>query len=206
MVSPEKALPGRNQPVDVPLRHRVLQTPLVAPFPPGAEHLALGMGCFWGTEKVFWNLPGVYTTAAGYCGGFTPNPNYDEILSGMTGHAEVALVVFNSMEIGVEAILTHFFEGHDPTQNMRQGRDVGTQYRSCMFYTSDVQRKVAEEMRSNYQRALLTSGFGPIRTSIEELSSFYYAEDFHQQFLSRHPERSGGQAPTGVRYSGYLAC
>src|SRR2546430_83198 len=182
-VTAEDALPGRETPIQAPGRHDVLGTPLQPPFPQGMEDLVVGMGCFWGAERVFWQADGVYTTAVGYAGGYTPNATYEEVCSGRTGHAEVVLVVFDPAKTSYEEMLRLFWENHDPTQGMRQGNDVGTQYRSAILYASDAQREAAERSRAMYEERLRASGYGPITTEIAPLGDFYYAEDYHQQYL-----------------------
>ena len=198
MVVPDKALPGRSEAMPVPARHEVLGTPLVPPFPEGFEHAIVGMGCFWGAERVFWEAPGVYTTAVGYAGGFTPNPTYEEVCSGRTGHAEVVLVVFDPAKTSYEEILRLFWENHDPTQGMRQGNDVGTQYRSAIFYADDAQRAAAEASRDRYQAALRDAGHGEITTEITPAGEFFYAEEYHQQYLAKNPAGYCGLGGTGV--------
>jgi peptide-methionine (S)-S-oxide reductase len=198
MPAPEEALPGRSQPIPAPAHHLVNDTPLQPPFPAGLETAIFGMGCFWGAERKFWQTEGVYTTAVGYAGGFTPNPTYEEVCSGRTGHAEVVLVVFDPTKVGYEDLLRVFWEGHDPTQGMRQGNDVGTQYRSAIYVTSDVQRKAAETSRDAYQERLTEAGHGEITTEIAEAPTFYYAEDYHQQYLARNPYGYCGLGGTGV--------
>src|SRR5919204_3227725 len=181
MPSAAEALPGRDEPMRVPVRHTVLGTPLTPPFPEGYERALFAMGCFWGAERKFWELDGVYTTAVGYAGGFTKNPTYREVCSGRTGHAEVVLVVFDPKRISYADLLRTFWENHDPTQGMRQGNDVGTQYRSAIYTTSDAQREAAESSRRVFQRELGGAGYGDITTEIEPLGEFFYAEDYHQQ-------------------------
>jgi peptide-methionine (S)-S-oxide reductase len=198
MIDPERALPGRDEEMPVPARHEVLGTPLRPPFSEGLEQLVVGMGCFWGAERVFWTLDGVYTTAVGYAGGYTPNPTYEEVCSGSTGHAEVVLVVFDPARIGRDEILRAFWEGHDPTQGMRQGNDVGTQYRSAVYFADDVQRTAAEASRDAYQAALSAAGKGEITTEIRAAGPFYYAEDYHQQYLAKNPNGYCGIGGTGV--------
>jgi peptide-methionine (S)-S-oxide reductase len=198
MVDREQALPGRDQPLPVPDRHAVLGNPLEPPFPEGTEQLVVAMGCFWGAERAFWTLPGVYTTAVGYAGGFTPNPTYEEVCSGKTGHTESVLVVFDPKQISREEILRTFWEGHDPTQGMRQGNDAGTQYRSAILYGDEDQRQAAETSRSAYAEQLKRSGYGEITTEIAPLDHFYYAEDYHQQYLHKNPGGYCGLGGTGV--------
>ena len=196
--TPETALPGRETPLAVPERHLVLGTPLTPPFPEGFESLVVGMGCFWGAERIFWQAPGVYTTAVGYAGGLTPNPTYEEVCSGRTGHAEVVLAVFDPEGTSDEELLRLFWEGHDPTQGMRQGNDTGTQYRSALYWQTDAQRAVAEATRDRFQRALHSAGLGTITTEIAEAGPFYYAEGYHQQYLASHPNGYCGLGGTGV--------
>jgi peptide-methionine (S)-S-oxide reductase len=184
MPTQTEALPGRQEPMPVPERHAVLGTPLQPPFPDGLEQALFAMGCFWGEEKTFWQTPGVYTTAVGYAGGYTPNPTYEEVCSGQTGHAEVVLVVFDPTKTSYEQLLRIFWENHDPTQGMRQGNDMGTQYRSAIYTFSEAQQKQAEASRDAYQHELDAAGYGPITTEIREAPPFYYAEDYHQQYLS----------------------
>jgi peptide-methionine (S)-S-oxide reductase len=191
-------LPGRDQPLPVPSRHEVLGTPLQPPFPEGVERAVFGMGCFWGAERVFWTAPGVYTTAVGYAGGQTPNPTYEEVCSTQTNHAEVVLVVFDPGETAYEAMLKLFWENHDPTQGMRQGNDVGTQYRSAIYWTSDAQRDAALASREAFQANLAKAGYGEITTEIAEAGRFYYAEDYHQQYLDKVPNGYCGLGGTGV--------
>jgi peptide-methionine (S)-S-oxide reductase len=196
--SADEALPGRDEPMPVPPRHLVLGTPLVPPWPPGCEETIVGMGCFWGAERRFWQVPGVVTTAVGYAGGFTPNPTYEEVCTGLTGHAEVVRVVFDPKRVSFEALLRVFFEGHDPTQGMRQGADVGTQYRSVVFATSRAQLVTALALRDAYARALEEAGYGPVTTEIREAPPFYYAEAYHQQYLAANPAGYCGLGGTGV--------
>jgi peptide-methionine (S)-S-oxide reductase len=199
MPSPDRVLPGRDAPMRVPERHEVLGTPLTPPFPEGTEQAVLGLGCFWGAERIFWQLPGVYTTAVGYAGGGTPNPTYEETCSGLTGHTEAVLVVFRPDEISYEDILKAFWEGHDPTQGMRQGNDIGTQYRSAIYTTTEEQARVAAASRDRYQQALRAAGRGgEITTEIAPAGPFYYAEDYHQQYLSKNPNGYCGLGGTGV--------
>jgi peptide-methionine (S)-S-oxide reductase len=191
-------LPGRDQPLSVPSRHEVLGTPLQPPFPDGFERAVFGMGCFWGAERVFWQAPGVYTTAVGYAGGQTPNPTYEEVCSTQTNHAEVVQVVFDPSETSYETMLKLFWENHDPTQGMRQGNDVGTQYRSAIYWTSEAQRDAALASREAFQANLSKAGFGEISTEIAEAGPFYYAEDYHQQYLDKVPNGYCGLGGTGV--------
>jgi peptide-methionine (S)-S-oxide reductase len=196
--TPDRALPGRDQTMPVPARHDVLGTPLEPPFPDGLEQAVFGLGCFWGAERKFWQLDGVYTTAAGYAGGFTPNPTYEEVCSGLTGHTEVVLVVFDPAKVTYADLLRTFWEAHDPTQGMRQGNDVGTQYRSAIYTYSDEQQKLAEESLAMYQDELEKAGFDAITTEVREAPAFYYAEDYHQQYLSKNPMGYCGIGGTGV--------
>ena len=194
-----EALPGRAERMPVPSRHFVLGTPLEPPFPEGLERAVFGMGCFWGAEKVFWQeADGVYTTAVGYGAGHTPNPTYEEVCSGLTGHAEVVLVVFDPKRTSYPDMLRLFWEHHDPTQGMRQGNDVGTQYRSGIYWHSEAQRAAAESSRAAYQHALSASRFGTITTEILPASEFYYAEGYHQQYLAKNPAGYCGLGGTGV--------
>jgi peptide-methionine (S)-S-oxide reductase len=198
MIDAAAALPGRELELSVPARHAVLGTPLKPPFPNGLEQLVVGMGCFWGAERIFWQTPGVYTTAVGYAGGFTPNPTYEEVCSGRTGHAEVVLVVFDPAKVSSEEILRVFWENHDPTQGMRQGNDVGTQYRSAIYFSDDEQRTLAEASRDAYAEKLRASGYGEVTTEIAPAGPFYYAEDYHQQYLHKNPWGYCGIGGTGV--------
>ncbi|MGH2819839.1 MAG: peptide-methionine (S)-S-oxide reductase MsrA [Actinomycetota bacterium] len=199
MPDPAEALPGRSAPAfDIPTTHAVLGTPLEPPFPEGMEATVFGLGCFWGAERLFWELDGVYTTAVGYSGGPTPNPTYEEVCSGRTGHAEVVLVVFDPQRLSYGALLKTFYEAHDPTQGMRQGNDVGTQYRSVVLYMDERQRQAAERGRADYEEALQREGFGPVTTEIAEAGPFYYAEAYHQQYLHKVPNGYCGLAGTGV--------
>jgi peptide-methionine (S)-S-oxide reductase len=198
MIESEAALPGREQEMPVPDRHAVLGTPLRGPFPEGSEQAIVAMGCFWGAERVFWQAPGVYTTAVGYSGGFTPNPSYEEVCSGRTGHAEAVLVVFDPSKTSYEEILRLFWENHDPTQGMRQGNDVGTQYRSAIYWTTEAQRAIAERSRDAYAERLRAAGYPEVTTEIAEAGPFYYAEDYHQQYLHKVPNGYCGLGGTGV--------
>src|SRR5437763_5409021 len=197
-VSPGDALPGRDRPMPVPERHEVLGTPIAPPFPEGLEQAVVGMGCFWGAERVFWRAPGVYTTAVGYAGGYTPNPTYEEVCSGRTGHTEAVLVVFDPAQTSYEEILRLFWEGHDPTQGMRQGNDVGTQYRSAVYWTTEAQRDAALASRDMYAGELGRAGYGEIATELAEAGPFYYAEPYHQQYLAKNPNGYCGLGGTGV--------
>jgi peptide-methionine (S)-S-oxide reductase len=198
MVEPEDALPGRDETMPLPAAHDVLGTPLAPPFPDGLEQAVVAMGCFWGAERVFWQAPGVYTTAVGYAGGYTPNPTYEEVCSGRTGHAEAVLVVFDPRQTSYEQLLRLFWESHDPTQGMRQGNDVGTQYRSALYWTSDAQREAAEASRAAFQAELSRAGYGEITTELAAAGPFYYAEPYHQQYLSKNPNGYCGLGGTGV--------
>jgi peptide-methionine (S)-S-oxide reductase len=198
MPTPDQALPGRDTPIVTPGEHTVLGTQIGPPFPDDTERAIFGMGCFWGAERLFWKLPGVYTTAVGYSGGMTPNPTYEEVCSARTGHNEVVLVVFRPAEVSYEEILRTFWEGHDPTQGMRQGNDVGTQYRSGIYATSDAQLQAAQASKDNYEQALGSAGRGEITTEIVPAGDFYYAEDYHQQYLAKNPNGYCGLGGTGV--------
>jgi len=193
-----QALPGRETPMSVPTEHFVNGHPLTGPFPEGLEVAILGMGCFWGAERLLWQQPGVYTTAVGYAGGMTPNPTYEETCSGLTGHSEVVLVVFDPKETSYEALLKPFWESHNPTQGMRQGGDIGTQYRSVIFATTPEQLAKAEASKAAYQEELTKAGEGEITTEIAEAPAFYYAEAYHQQYLAKNPEGYCGLGGTGV--------
>jgi peptide-methionine (S)-S-oxide reductase len=198
LVTPEEALPGREDAMRVPERHEVLGTPLQPPFPEGMEQLVVGMGCFWGAERVFWRADGVYTTAVGYAGGYTPNPTYEEVCSGRTGHTEAVLVVFDPAVVTLDGVLRLFWEGHDPTQGLRQGNDVGTQYRSAVYWANDAQREAVEASRAMYQVELARAGYGEITTELAAAGPFYYAEDYHQQYLAKNPNGYCGLGGTGV--------
>jgi peptide-methionine (S)-S-oxide reductase len=198
LVRPERALPGRATAVAVPARHQVLGTLLTPPFPDGLEQAIFAMGCFWGAERKFWQLDGVYTTAVGYAGGYTPNPTYSEVCSGQTGHTESVLVVYDPKKVTYEQLLAVFFENHDPTQGMRQGNDRGTQYRSAIYTTTDAQLAAATAAVGPYQEALDASHYGPITTEIAPAGPFYYAEDYHQQYLEANPMGYCGLGGTGV--------
>ena len=216
MVDSDRALAGREQEIPTSTRHEVLGTPIKPPFPDGLETAVFGLGCFWGAERIFWQAPGVYTTAVGYAGGFTPNPTYEEVCSAQTGHTEAVLVVFDPARTSYDALLKLFWEGHDPTQGMRQGNDVGTQYRSAIYWTSEAQRDAALRSRETYQETLREAGYGEITTEIAELRAsggpppaatspppapldgFFYAEDYHQQYLEKNPGGYCGLGGTGV--------
>ena len=196
--APEQAIPGRDEPVVISGQHTVLGTSMKPPFPAGCKVLYLGMGCFWGAERKFWNLDGVYTTAVGYGGGYTRNPTYEEVCSGMTGHTELVLVVYDPEKISLATIMKTFWESHDPTQGMRQGNDVGTQYRSFVGYTEVNQLEMIEAAREAYQQSLKESGLGEITTEIVADPDFYYAEEYHQQYLDKNPNGYCGLGGTGV--------
>jgi peptide-methionine (S)-S-oxide reductase len=196
--TPEDALPGRADPMPVPDRHFVNGQPLLPPYPEGSDRAVFAMGCFWGAERVFWQADGVYVTAVGYTAGSTPNPTYHEVCSGRTGHTEAVLVVFDPATISYDELLRLFWEHHDPTQGMRQGNDVGTQYRSGIYWYSDAQRDAAETSRAAYQEKLAGAGFGPITTEILPAPEFYFAEDYHQQYLAKNPGGYCGLGGTGV--------
>ncbi|WP_045120833.1 peptide-methionine (S)-S-oxide reductase MsrA [Haliangium ochraceum] len=198
MPAPDEALPGRQTPMHITNQHFVHGTPLQPPFPDRLESAYFAMGCFWGAERYFWKIPGVYSTAVGYAAGYTPNPSYEEVCSGRTGHNEVVLVIFDPEIVSYERLLQAFWENHDPTQGMRQGNDVGTQYRSGIYTTSVAQKQAAEESRTAFQRALDQVGYGAITTEILEAPSFYYAEDYHQQYLAKNPNGYCGIGGTGV--------
>ncbi len=198
MIAPERALKGRDLPMPVADRHAVLGTSLKGPFPEGSEQIVVAMGCFWGAERVFWRAPGVYTTAVGYSGGYTPNPTYEEVCSGSTGHAEVVLVVFDPAKTSYDEMLRLFWENHDPTQGMRQGNDVGTQYRSAIYWDTDAHRRLAEASREMFSARLREQGYPEITTEIAEAGPFYYAEDYHQQYLDKNPMGYCGLGGTGV--------
>jgi len=194
----ESTLPGRAASVTVPDKHFINGHPLKAPFPAGLQQAVFGMGCFWGAERLFWKLPGVYSTAVGYAGGQTKNPSYEEVCSGFTNHAEVVLVVFDPAKIGYDELLKTFWEGHDPTQGMRQGNDAGTQYRSAIYTYGAEQMKAALASKEMFQKSLSKSGFGTISTEIREAPEFFYAEDYHQQYLGKNPNGYCGLGGTGV--------
>ena len=197
----DDAIPGREVPMAVPARHAVNGAPIAPPFPAGLEQAVFGLGCFWGAERKFWQTPGVYTTAVGYAGGHTRHPSYQEVCSGGTGHTEAVLVVFDPAKVTYEDLLRVFWENHDPTQGMRQGNDVGTQYRSAIYTTSDAQRRAAEASRDRYQADLVRHGFSPITTEIRDAPPFYYAEEYHQQYLHKNPGGYCGIGGTGVKCS-----
>lgn len=194
----EEALPGRAEPIPTSQTHAVLGTSLHPPFPTGMQQAIFGMGCFWGVERLFWKIPGVHTTAVGYCGGITPNPTYEEVCSGMTGHNEVVLVVFDPDKVSYEDLLRAFWENHDPTQGMRQGNDTGTQYRSGIYVTNPGQRAAAEVSKAVYADSLLQAGMEPVTTEVIPAPSFYYAEPYHQQYLHKNPGGYCNLAGTGI--------
>jgi peptide-methionine (S)-S-oxide reductase len=198
MPTPETALPGRDETMPVPAQHFVNGASLVPPFPEGTEAAVFGLGCFWGAERKFWEAEGVVTTAVGYAGGYTRNPSYEEVCSGRTGHAEVVLVVFDPARISYEELLRLFWESHDPTQGMRQGNDLGTQYRSAIYTTTDAQRAAAESSKEMYQAVLSSAGYGEITTEIAHAGAFYYGEPYHQQYLAKNPYGYCGIGGTGV--------
>ena len=199
MPRPDEALPGRAERMPVPARHFVNGSPLAPPYPAGLELALFGLGCFWGAERVFWQAPGVFTTAVGYAGGYTPNPSYREVCSGLTGHNEVVRVVFDPKITSYDALLRIFWESHDPTQGMRQGNDVGTQYRSGIYVYDAEQRRKAEASRDAYQAALAAAGHGRVTTEIVEAPEFYFAEDYHQQYLAKNPGGYCGLGGCGVK-------
>jgi peptide-methionine (S)-S-oxide reductase len=198
MPSRQEALPGRSQPARVPEWHAVNGRPLAPPYPGGMEIATFALGCFWGAERKFWTLPGVWTTAVGYAGGYTPNPTYEEVCSGRTGHAEAVLVVFDPKQVSYWQLLKVFWESHDPTQGMRQGNDLGTQYRSAIYVHSAEQRRLAEAARDAFQTELARAGYGAITTEIAEAGEFYFAEEYHQQYLAKNPAGYCGLGGTGV--------
>jgi len=199
MVAPEDALAGRDRPpFTIPEKHAVLGTSIQPPFPENLETAVFGLGCFWGAERIFWKLDGVYTTAVGYAGGYTPNPTYEEVCGGRTGHTEAVLVLFDPAKVSYEQLLATFWEGHDPTQKMRQGNDVGTQYRSAVYYTNDEQRDAIDKTRAAFEKELAKANYGPVATEIAPLGEFYYAEDYHQQYLHKVPNGYCGLGGTGV--------
>jgi len=200
MPAPEEALPGRSEPIPTAERHFVNGAPLKGPYPEGIETIVFGMGCFWGAERLFWQIPGVYVTAVGYAAGHTPNPTYEEVCSGMTGHNEVVLVAYDPQQVSLHKLLKIFWESHDPTQVMRQGNDVGTQYRSAIYYGTEAQKDAAEASREAYAEALRARGQGPIATEIKPAPAFYFAEDYHQQYLAKNPAGYCGICGTGVAY------
>ena len=204
MVDPSRALPGRTQTMPVPQRHTVLGTPLAPPYPAGTEIAEFALGCFWGEERKFWQTPGVVSTSVGYEGGYTPNPTYEEVCSGRTGHAETVRVLFDPAKVSYDTLLKVFWESHDPTQGMRQGNDAGTQYRSVIFFRSPAQRAAAEESRTVYEKKLAEAGYGAVTTEIVPAGEFYFAEDYHQQYLDKNPfgycpdHSTGVSCPVGI--------
>jgi peptide-methionine (S)-S-oxide reductase len=198
MTDADSSLPGRAEEMPVPAPHFVNDHPIQPPFPEGLEVAVFGLGCFWGAERIFWQTDGVYSTAVGYAGGFTPNPTYEEVCSGRTGHTEAVQVVFDPAVVSYDALLKRFWEGHDPTQGMRQGNDVGTQYRSAIYCTTDAQLAAAKASRDMYQERVRTAGYGEITTEIREAPTFYYAESYHQQYLAKNPNGYCGLGGTGV--------
>jgi peptide-methionine (S)-S-oxide reductase len=198
MIEPERALPGRPERMAVPDRHEVLGTPLEGPFPDGVETAVFGMGCFWGAERIFWQAPGVYTTAVGYAGGYTPNPTYEEVCSGSSGHTEAVLVAYDTSKTSFDEMLRLFWENHDPTQGMRQGNDVGTQYRSAIYTDGDAQAAAVEKSRRMFSDRLMQAGYGEITTEIAAAGEFFYAEPYHQQYLAKNPNGYCGLGGTGV--------
>ena len=198
MISAAEALPGREDPIHSPDHHFVSGNPIKPPFPEHLETAVFGLGCFWGAERIFWETQGVYSTAVGYAGGFTPNPTYEEVCSAKTGHTEVVLVAYDPSHVSYDELLRAFWEGHDPTQGMRQGNDRGTQYRSAVYTTTDDQLGAAKRSRDLYQAELTAAGYGPITTEITEAGEFYYAEDYHQQYLAKNPNGYCGIGGTGV--------
>lgn len=196
--TPEEALPGREVEMTVSPRHAVLGTPIRPPWPDGMEVIVVGLGCFWGAERLFWKIPGVYSTQVGYAAGLTKNPTYEEVCSGMTGHNEVVRVVFDPHQVSLEVLLKAFWESHDPTTGMRQGNDVGTQYRSGIYWTNEAQRVSAEASRAAYEAELVKAGVGKVTTEVQAMGAFYYAEDYHQQYLHKNPNGYCGLGGTGV--------
>jgi peptide-methionine (S)-S-oxide reductase len=194
----ETALPGRDRPIPVPARHAVLGTPLEGPWPPGYQIAIFGMGCFWGAERMFWQLPGVYSTSVGYAGGVTPNPTYEETCSGMTGHTEAVQVVYDPAKVSYEDLLKVFWENHDPTQGMRQGNDIGTQYRSAIYSTTEDQLKIAEASRDAFAPVVRRTGLGEITTEIAPAGPYYFAEEYHQQYLHKNPGGYCNHGPNGM--------
>jgi peptide-methionine (S)-S-oxide reductase len=201
LVDANNALRGRDDyAFAVPTRHYVNGNPIQPPFPAGLQTAVFGLGCFWGAEEVFWQLPGVWTTAVGYAGGYTPHPSYEEVCSGLTGHTEAVLVVYDPEQVSYEKLVATFFEVHDPTQGMRQGNDIGTQYRSAIYYTTDAQREIAERATQVYGQTLADLGYGKITTEIAPAGEFYYAEDYHQEYLAKNPNGYRCHATTGVQF------
>ncbi len=202
----ETALPGRSVPINTAKHHFVNGAPLKGPYPEGIETIIFGMGCFWGAERLFWQIPGVYVTAVGYAAGYTANPTYEEVCSGMTGHNEVVLVAYDPANVSLQTLLEVFWESHDPTQVMRQGNDVGTQYRSAIYYTTPEQHAAATASRDTYAEALKAGGRGPVATEIAPAPAFYFAEDYHQQYLAKNPAGYCGIRGTGIAYPASVAC
>lgn len=200
MPTPDDVLPGRSEPMPVPAKNFVNGNPIQPPFPVGMETIIFGMGCFWGAERSFWRLDGVYSTAVGYAAGFTPNPSYEEVCSGQTGHNEVVLVVFDPKVTSLQTVLKHFWQGHDPTQGMRQGNDIGTQYRSGIYATNAAQKAAAVESLRHYEAALKSFGYPGVTTEIIDAPEFYYAEQYHQQYLAKHPDGYCGHGGTGISF------
>jgi peptide-methionine (S)-S-oxide reductase len=198
MPTPERALPGRVDPIQTAAKHFVSGRSLKGPYPKGAEEAYFALGCYWGAEKAFWQVPGVWVTAVGNIGGFTPNPTYEEVCTGLTGHAEAVKVVYDPGKVSYEELLKVFWEAHDPTQGMRQGNDIGTQYRSGIYWTSEAQKEAAEASRAAYQKSIGSQGYGEITTQIAPAEDFYYAEDYHQQYLAKNPYGYCGLGGTGV--------
>jgi peptide-methionine (S)-S-oxide reductase len=196
--APADALPGRDQPIPTAESHFVNHRPLKGPYPQGSQVALFGLGCFWGAERAFWKIPGVWVTAVGYAGGLTPNPTYQEVCTGRTGHAEVVQVVFDPAEVSYQALVKAFFEAHDPTQGMRQGNDIGTQYRSAIYVADADQRRIAEAAKLTYGKALEAKGYRPVTTEIADRAEFYFAEDYHQQYLAKNPDGYCGLGGTGV--------
>jgi peptide-methionine (S)-S-oxide reductase len=203
--SAKDALPGRSEAMPVPATHEVNGNRMTAPFPDGLETALFALGCFWGAERLFWKLPGVYSTQVGYAAGFTPNPTYKEVCSGLTGHTEVVRVIYDPKQISYEQLLKTFWESHDPTQGMRQGGDVGTQYRSGIYVYNDAQRKLAEASKAAYEKALSAKGLGGITTEIKDAPTFYYAEEYHQQYLEKNPGGYCGIGGKGISCPGFAA-
>lgn len=201
MPAQEDALPGRSTPLPISGRHFVNGTDIKQPAEGGLEEAVFGLGCFWGAERKFWQIPGVVTTAVGYAGGYTANPTYEEVCSGRTGHTEVVRVIYDPAKVSYEALLKAFFESHDPTQGMRQGNDIGTQYRSAIYYTTDAQKKAAEEGKRRYQEALSNAHRAAITTEVKDAPEFYYAEEYHQQYLAKNPDGYCGLGGCGIKYA-----
>jgi len=198
MPEPAEALPGRDSPIPTAAVHFVNHRPLKGPYPEGSRMALFGLGCFWGAERVFWQIPGVWVTAVGYAGGTTPNPTYEEVCTGRTGHAEVVEIVFDPQAVGYAALVKAFFEAHDPTQGMRQGNDIGTQYRSAIYVADAEQRQIATDAKLTYGKALEAQGYRPVTTEIADRPEFYFAEDYHQQYLAKNPDGYCGHGGTGV--------